>query len=71
MTTEVAHSPLEALMARIEAHETEGAEIEKAMADLSVTAKQVKALRKARAEAKRVADTYAALVAGGLVPGVA
>lgn len=60
--------PLEFLLARIDAHEAEAAAIETAMTALNLDAKKLKALKKARIEAKRAADTYAALVAGGMVP---
>ena len=50
------------LIARIDAHETEGAAIEQAMTELGVTAKDMKALRKAQKAAEDARKTLNALM---------
>lgn len=50
------------LLARIDAHETEGAAIETAMTELGVTAKDMKALRKAQKAAEEARRTLNALM---------
>lgn len=55
------------LLARIDAHETEGAAIETAMTELGVTAKDMKALRKAQASAKAAKEALDKLMGIGAV----
>ncbi len=50
------------LLARIDAHEKEAAAIETAMAELGITAKDVKALRKAQQQAEAARVALAALM---------
>ncbi len=52
------------LLARIDAHEKETAAIETAMAELGITAKDVKALRKAQQQAEAARRTLAELMGG-------
>lgn len=51
-----------ALLARIDAHEAEGAAIDTAMTELGVTAKDMKALRKAQKAAEEARRTLNALM---------
>lgn len=53
------------LLQRIDAHETEGAAIETAMTELGVTAKDMKALRKAQASAKAAKEALDKLMGIG------
>lgn len=55
------------LLTRIDAHETEGEEIKKAMAEAGVDAKKLKEIRKAAAKAEAAKKTLAALVGEGIV----
>ncbi len=54
------------LLARIDAHEAEGESITAAMAELGVTAKDMKALRKAQAQAKAAKEALDLLM--GVAP---
>lgn len=58
---------IETLVARQEAHEAEGEEIRKAMEAAGIDAKQMKTIRRAKAEADAAQKTLAALLAGGCV----
>lgn len=55
-------TPIESLIARMDAHEVEGAEIDKAMAALKLDKKGVKAIRKARDQAAAAKKTLDALM---------
>lgn len=56
-----------ALIARIDAHEAEGAAIEAVMTELGHDAKSIRTIKRARAKAEAAKRTYDALFGAGLV----
>ena len=68
----VAHEPTHAektasLIARIDAHEAEGAAIEAVMTELGHDAKSIRTIKRARAKAEAAKRTYDALFGAGIV----
>lgn len=61
-------TPIQALLARMTAHDTEQAAIDAEMARLNLDAKAIKKIRRAAEDAERAQKTLAELMGAGLVP---